>query len=159
MLGWMWMKKQIIILMLLLTVLMPVASADVVSDLEIKVNEYNENADKVPSFINSLLGNEVIKLVIAANDGSDIYIKGVTENSYITTFEVVDADTEVGENIIIRTNEATVQEVMNSEDALSTFLDARDSGDIVIEPVGFMNSVKFTVANIALQIAKLLGLV
>lgn len=153
------MRKQIIILMLLMTMLMPVASADVVSDLEIKINEYNEYADQVPSFLNSLLGNEVIKLVIAANDGSDLYIKAITEDSYITAFEEVDADTEIGETIIVRTNENTAQEVMNSENAMGTFLDALESGDIVIEPVGFMNTVTFTVANVVLKLSQLLGMV
>ncbi|MEZ5335046.1 MAG: hypothetical protein R2741_07340 [Methanolobus sp.] len=152
------MKKLIIIMMLLLTLFMPLASADVVSDLEVKVNEYNENADQLPSFLKSILGDEVIKLVITANDGSEIYIKAVTEDAYVTSFEVVDADTEIGETILIETNEATVQEIMNSEDPITSFLDAMDSGDLVIEPVGIMNNITFTVANIVLKFSQILGL-
>nr|WP_319507080.1 hypothetical protein [uncultured Methanolobus sp.] len=153
------MKKQIIVLMLILTALIPVASADVVSDLDIKVNEYNENAENLPSFLKSLLGDEVIKLVIMTNDGEEIYIKAVTENSYVTVFEEIDENTEIGETIIIGTSEDTVQSILNSEDPLTTFLDAKDNDEIIIEPVGFVNNITFTVANILLKLSQLLGLI
>ena len=153
------MKKQVIMLMLILTALIPVASADIVSDLDIKVNEYNENAENLPSFLKSLLGDEVIKLVIMANDGEEIYIKAVTEDAYVTVFEEIDGNTEIGETIIIGTSEDTVQSILNSEDPLTTFLDAKDNDEIIIEPVGFVNNVTFTVANILLKLSQLLGLI
>ncbi len=153
------MKKQVIMLMLILTALIPVASADIVSDLDIKVNEYNENAENLPSFLKSLLGDEVIKLVIMANDGEEIYIKAVTEDAYVTVFEEIDGNTEIGETIIIGTSEDTVQSILNSEDPLTTFLDAKDNDEIKIEPVGFVNNVTFTVANILLKLSQLLGLI
>jgi hypothetical protein len=150
-------KKQIIILMLMLTALIPIANADIVSDLEIKVNEYNEISDSLPSFLKSLLGNEVIKLVIMENDGEDIYIKAVTENAYVTVYEEIDETAEIEETIVMRTNEDTVQSILNSEDPLTTFLDAKDNGEIIIEPVGFVDNVKFTVANILLKLSQLFG--
>lgn len=153
------MKKPIIVLMLLITMLIPVASADVVNDLSVAVNEYNENADQVPSFLKSLLGDEVVKLVIMTNDGEEIYIKAITEDAYITTFEEVDADTEIGETIIVGTSEDTILEILSSDDPLGTFLDAKDNGEIVIEPVGLTNSVTFAVANVLLKLTQLLGLV
>ncbi|WMW23317.1 hypothetical protein RE476_05685 [Methanolobus mangrovi] len=153
------MKKQIIVLILILTALIPVASADVVSDLDIKVNEYNENADKLPSFLKSLLGNEVIKLVILTNDEEEIYIKAITEDAYITVFEEIDENDEIGETIIIGTSENTVQSILNSEDPLTTFLDAKDNGELIIEPVGFVNNLTFAVANVLLKLSQLLGLI
>ena len=153
------MKKQIIILILILTALIPVASADVVSDLDLKVNEYNENAENLPSFLKSLLGDEVIKLVIMTNDGEEIYIKAVTENAYVTVFEEIDENTEIGETIVIGTSEDTVQSILNSEDPLATFLDAKDNGELIIEPVGFVNNVTFAVANVLLKLSQLLGLI
>ena len=45
------MRKIIIILMLLLTMFIPVASADIVDDLENKVGEYNQNTEYVPSYL------------------------------------------------------------------------------------------------------------
>jgi hypothetical protein len=151
--------KKIVILLMLLTLLMPVASADIVNDLEIKVNEYNENTEYLPSYLKSLLGDEVIKLAIVADSGDEIYIKAVTENAYVTTFEEVSEDTEFEATMIIGASEATVRSVMDSETPLETFVEAKDNGDIVIEPVGLVNSVTYTVANVVLKISQLLGLI
>ena len=101
--------KKVIILLMLLMLFMPVASADIVNDLDIKVNEYNENAESLPSYLKSLLGDEVIKLVIVSDAGDEIYIKAVTENAYVTTFEEVPEDTEFDATMIIGASEATVR--------------------------------------------------
>ncbi|WP_094228227.1 hypothetical protein [Methanolobus psychrotolerans] len=151
------MKSQIIMLILIMTALIPVASADIVGDLDLKVNEYNENADQLPSFLKSLLGNEVIKLSIMTNDGKEIYLKLVTEDAYVTIFEKIDKNTEIGETIVIGTSEDTIQKILSSEDPLTTFLDAKENGEIVIEPVGFVNNIAFTVANVLLKISQFLG--
>ncbi len=152
------MKKQMVMLMLVLTVLLPVASADVVSDINLKVNEYNQNADKVPFFLKSLLGDEVIKLVIVTNDGEEVYVKAVTEDAYITIFGEIDKDEEIGETIVVGTSEDTVQNILNSDDPLGTFLDAKENDEIVIEPIGFVNNVTFAVANVLLKLSQVLGL-
>lgn len=153
------MKKQIAIVMLITMLLMPVATADVVSDLKLKVNEYNENTFQVPSFLKSIFGNEVIRLVITTGDGNDIYIKAVTENGYITTFEEVEEDTEIDQTLNVRASEATVQSVLASDDPVTAFIDAMESGEITVEPVGFVNTITFTVANVALKLSRLLGII
>jgi hypothetical protein len=61
--------------------------------------------------------------------------------------------------MIIGASEATVRSVMDSETPLETFVEAKDNGDIVIEPVGLVNSVTYTVANVVLKISQLLGLI
>ncbi|WMW25681.1 hypothetical protein RE474_02870 [Methanolobus sediminis] len=151
--------KKIIILLMLLMLFMPVASADIVSDLEIKVNEYNANSENLSSSLKSLLGDEVIKLVIVDDSGNTIYIKAVTEDAYVTLFEEVSADDDFDATMIIGTSEATVRSIMDSETPLETFIEAKDNGDIVIEPVGLMNSITYTVANVILKISQLLGLI
>nr|WP_321497650.1 hypothetical protein [uncultured Methanolobus sp.] len=151
--------KKVIILLMLLMLFMPVASADIVNDLDIKVNEYNENAESLPSYLKSLLGDEVIKLVIVSDAGDEIYIKAVTENAYVTTFEEVPEDTEFDATMIIGASEATVRSVIDSETPLETFVEAKDNGDIVIEPVGLVNSITYTVANVVLKISQLLGFI
>ncbi|WP_094228878.1 hypothetical protein [Methanolobus psychrotolerans] len=151
------MKKIQVILMLLLTILIPVASADIVYDLDIKVNEYNANAEYVPSYLESLLGNEVIKLVIVTDDGEEKYIKAITEDAYITYFEEVDEDTDFDATMIVGANEATVRSIIRSSDPLKEFIAAKDNGEIVIEPVGFVNSVKYTVANVVMKVSSLFG--
>ncbi|TQD25328.1 hypothetical protein [Methanolobus vulcani] len=151
--------KKIIIILMLLMLFMPVASADIVSDLEIKVNEYNANAENLSSSLKSLLGDEVIKLVIVDDSGNEIYIKAVTEDAYVTTFEEVSEDDEFDATMIIGASEATVRSVMDSETPLETFVEAKDNGDIVIEPVGLVNNITYTVANVVLKISQLLGLI
>ncbi len=153
------MKKIPVILILLLAMLMPVASADIVEDLENSVNEYNANAEYVPSYLNSLLGNEVIKLVIVTDEGDERYIKAITEDAYITIFEEVNEDAEFGATMIVGSNEATIRTLLSSSDPLSEFIAAKDNGEIVIEPVGFVNSVKFTVANVVLKVSSFFGLI
>ncbi|AFV23377.1 hypothetical protein Mpsy_1169 [Methanolobus psychrophilus R15] len=151
------MKKILVTLMLLLTVFIPVASADIVNDLDNKVNEYNQNAEYVPSYLKSLLGNEVIQLVIVTDDGEERYIKAITEDAYITTFEAVDENTEFDATMVVGANEATVRTILNSQNPLQEFIAAKDNGEIVIEPVGFVNTVKYTVANVVVKVSQLFG--
>jgi hypothetical protein len=133
----------------------PVASADIVDDLENKVGEYNQNTEYVPSYMKSLLGNEVIKLVIVTDEGEERYIRAVTEDSYITTFEEVDEDAEINATMVVGANEATVRTIINSQDPLREFIAAKDNGEIVIEPVGLVNTVKYTVANVVMEVSQL----
>ena len=128
------MKNILVTLMLLLTVLIPMASADIVNDLDNKVNDYNQNAEYVPSYLKSLLGNEVIKLVIVTDDGEERYIKAITQEAHITTFEEVDENTEFDATMVVGANEATVRTIMNSQNPLQEFIAAKDNGEIVIEP-------------------------
>jgi uncharacterized protein YxeA len=151
------MKKILVTLMLLLTVFIPVASADIVNDLDNKVNDYNQNAEYVPSYLKSLLGNEVIKLVIVTDDGEERYIKAITEDAYITTFEEVDENTEFDATMVVGANEATVRTILNSQNPLQEFIAAKDNGEIVIEPVGLVNTVKYTVVNVVMKVSQLFG--
>jgi len=151
------MKKIITILALFLMVSMPMASADIVSDLDNRIDEYNENAEYVPSYLQSLLGDEVIKLVIVTDEGNERYIKAVTEDSYITTFEEVDEDTEFDASMVVGLNEATARTILSSSDPLNEFIAAKDNEEIVIEPVGLINTVKYTVANVVMQVSSLFG--
>ncbi|WP_340817754.1 hypothetical protein [Methanolobus sp. WCC4] len=154
--------KKLIILLLVLSVALAsaqTASADIFTDIELKVNEYNDVSDQVPSFINMLLGNEVVHLVIEQNDGTELHIKAVTEDSVITTFEEIDAEDDIGATVVVGTDEDTTYEVLNSEYPLGTFVDAMDEDRIVIEPVGFTNSVTFAIANVLLKLSGVLGLI
>ncbi|MDG6243854.1 MAG: hypothetical protein QCH31_05620 [Methanolobus sp.] len=153
------MKKQMILLIVLLNLLMPVATADVVNELELKINDYNENTEHVPSFLKTLLGNEVIKLAITTDSGHETYLKVVTENAYVVSFEEIDPTTRIEETISIRTDEATVQSILDSGDPLGTFLEAKDSGKIVIKPVGFTKSMAFTLASAVLKLSQMFGFI
>jgi len=149
----------VFIVAILLLILVQPASADIFNDLDLKVNEYNELSDQVPSFLNSLLGNEVIQLVIEMNDGNETQIKAITEDSKVTTFEKMDEEDDIGATVLVGTNEDTVYAVLGSEEPLKTFVDAMDTGNIVVEPIGFSNTVTFTIANVMLKVSKILGFI
>ncbi|SFM85064.1 hypothetical protein [Methanolobus profundi] len=151
------MKHILIISMLFLMLLMPVASADIVKDLENDVDEYNANVDSVPSYLVSLLGDEVIKLVIVTDDGDEVYVKAVTEDASIVSFEEVDDDEDFDATMVVGANEFTIRSVLRSSDPLSEFIAAKDNGEIVVEPVGVTSTVKYTVASVVMDVTSLFG--
>jgi hypothetical protein len=151
------MKQIIVILILLMAMLVPVASADIVDDLENDVDEYNANVAAVPSYLVTLLGDETIKLVIVDDDGDEVYIKAITEDAVITTFEEVDDDDDFGATMVVGANEFTVRSVLRASDPLSEFIAAKDNGEIVVEPVGVTSTVKYTVASVVMDVTSLFG--
>ena len=151
------MKKIIVILMLLMSMMMPVASADNVTDLKADVAEYNANVAAVPSYLVTLLGDETIKLVIVDDDGDKVYIKAITEGAKITTFEEVDGDEDFGATMVVGANAFTVRSVLRSSDPLAEFIAAKDNGEIVVEPVGITSTVKYTVASVVMDVTSLFG--
>lgn len=140
-----------------MAMLMPIASADIVNDLENDVDEYNANVAAVPSYLVTLLGDETIKLVIVDDDGDEVYIKAVTEDAVITSFEEVDDDEDFGATMVVGANEFTVRSVLRSSDPLSEFTAAKDNGEIVVEPVGVTSTVKYTVASVVMEVTSLFG--
>lgn len=153
------MRKISILLVLLLTVLVPVASADIVNTLDMKVNDYNENTEHVPSYLKTFLGDEIIKLALVADNVEKRTIEVITEDAYITSFKEIDEDTEFDTTMIVVASEETVEAIIDSDNPLKTFIDARDNGEIIIEPVGIMNSITYTVANGVIKVSQFFELV
>ncbi|MCD4821618.1 MAG: hypothetical protein K8R11_06030 [Methanococcoides sp.] len=212
------MKKIIIISFLLFIFLVNPASADLFDDMNQRVVAYNQNVDKVPSLVNSLLGNEEIYGIIELNDGSALELKVVTKDATVVEFHkvgikieaekgdcngdgylsavdslcalkmstgkmeedanvdvddsgavtsldariilqsVVGLSSEIDPTVVVISNEDTIRSIMESKQPADTFLDAYDAADIVIEPVGVVNNITFFMANIALKVSKLLGI-
>ena len=213
------MKRIIFISFLLFILVANTASADLFSDMNKKVAAYNQNVDKVPGIVNTLLGNEEIYGVIELSDGNVLELKVVTKDSTVTEFQklaieieadkgdcnqdgylsavdslcalkmstgkmaedsnvdvddsgdvtsldariilqtVVGLSSEIDPTVVVYSNEATIRSIMESSQPATTFLDAYDAGDIVIEPVGVVNNVTFFVADIALKVSRMLGVV
>ncbi|NYT18747.1 MAG: hypothetical protein GKC08_00400 [Methanosarcinales archaeon] len=93
------MKKMIIASFLLFILLANPASADLFTDMNKKVAGYNQNVDKVPSVVNSLLGNEEIYGIIELNDGSALELKVVTKDSTVVEFQklAIEIEAEKGD--------------------------------------------------------------
>lgn len=154
------MNRTILTLLVIATLFSVPASADLFSEMDLMVNEYNLNADSVPGPLKSLLGNEDILAAIDMNNGSTLALKIVTEDMFVTEFVAVDQDeSDFTPSIIINTNEKTVRELLGSDDPVSDFLEAYDSGNIEIEAVSIVNKVTLSVGNVILKLSQLLGFV
>ncbi|MEZ5336366.1 MAG: hypothetical protein R2741_14620 [Methanolobus sp.] len=151
------MKKVVFLLMLISVAFMPLASADIVDDMDNKVSEYNANVEYVPSYLKTLLGNEVIEIAIVTDEGDELYVKAVTEDGYITEFEEIDDDEDIGASVVLGANEATIRTVIRSSDPLDEFIAAKDNGEIVVETVGLVTTAKYTVANVVMEVSSLFG--
>lgn len=154
------MNRIILTLLIIMALFSVPASADLFSEMDLVVNEYNMNADSVPSPLQSLLGNEDILAVIDMNDGNALALKIVTEDMVVTEFVAVDLDEpNFSPSIIINTNEKTVRELLGSDDPVHDFLGAYDSDNIEIEAVSIVNKVTLSVGNAILKLSQLLGFV
>ncbi|WP_406657839.1 hypothetical protein V7O62_04565 [Methanolobus sp. ZRKC2] len=156
--GGITMKKTLLTLLLLMTIFMQPASADVFNEIDMMVNEYNENTDHVPSLLKNTLGNEVIYLLIEMDDGSKLHIKAVTENALITTFEEFDPENNIEATVKVTVKENTVYELLASEKPLESFSDALESENIIVEPIGLVGTIKFQVANVLFKLSDFLGI-
>jgi hypothetical protein len=83
------MKKIIFSLAMIFGILIIPASADLFGDMYQKIPVYNQNADKVPGVIKSLLGNEEMYGIIDLNDGTKLEVKAVTKAARVIQFAKV----------------------------------------------------------------------
>ncbi|OFV68388.1 MAG: hypothetical protein SCAL_000064 [Candidatus Syntrophoarchaeum caldarius] len=90
------MKKTIFILFLLFILVISPASADLFNEMNQKVLVYNQNVDRVPGVIKSLLGNEEIHGIIDLNDGSKLEVKAVTKEARVIEFGKVGTEIAPG---------------------------------------------------------------
>lgn len=154
------MKKTILTLLLITSLFSVPASADLFSELDLVVNEYNTNADSAPGPIKALLGNENIIAEISMDDKSSLALKIVTEDMVVTGFSIIETDDpDFTPSLIIYSDEGTIRELLVSEDPVNDFLDAYESGAIDIEAVGIIDKVTLSAGNIMLKLSQLLGLV
>ncbi|MCK4397789.1 MAG: hypothetical protein KAV25_02225 [Methanophagales archaeon] len=124
--------------------------SDLFEDAKSLVDIYNQNIENIP-VITSFIGEERIRCEISLNDGTELII-GITtdEDAKITSFE----KGEISDPTInASTNENTVRTIMNSDDPVSAFQDALDSGAITFEGVGLGDKIKVGVMKVVLKIA------
>ena len=122
------------------------------------LSEYNtfisENPD-VP-FVKSILGEQVIHIIITKT-GGDIELAAVTDSdAYIT--EITSGEPE-DPTLLVTSNEETVDKILSSEDPASEAMNALNNGDITYKGVGVTNMIVVGVAKIGQFFANLLGLI
>ena len=122
------------------------------------LSEYNtfisENPD-VP-FVKSILGEQVIHIIITKT-GGDIELAAVTDSdAYIT--EITSGEPE-DPTLLVTSNEETVDKILSSDDPASEAMNALNNGDITYKGVGVTNMIVVGVAKIGQFFANLLGLI
>jgi len=124
--------------------------SDLFGDMKQQVGRYNQNVDGIP-FVKTFIGEERIRCEISLNNGTELII-GITtdEDAKITSFEKGEIS---GPTINASTNENTVRTIMNSDDPVSAFQDALDSGAITFEGVGLGDKIKVGAMKAVLKIA------
>ncbi|NPE28089.1 hypothetical protein HNV12_26070 [Methanococcoides sp. SA1] len=155
------MKWGILTILLIISMFSIPASADLFNDLDLVVNDFNENVDRVPSSVKYVIGNEEMLLLIDMNDASKLAIKAVTNvDLEITTFEEVDAD-DLGFEpaLIITANEDVVRKLLDSDDAVADFNDAYNNDEIMIEAASTMDKIIISVGGAFLKLLGTVGVV
>lgn len=122
------------------------------------LSEYNtfisENPD-VP-FVKSILGEQVIHIIITKT-GGDIELAAVTDSdAYITEITSGEPDNPT---LRVMSNEETIDKIMDSDDPASETANALNNGDITYKGVGIKNVVVVGITKTAQFFANLLGLI
>ena len=122
------------------------------------LSEYNtfisENPD-VP-FVKSILGEQVIHIIITKT-GGDIELAAVTDSdAYITEIESGEPEDPT---LLVTSNEETIDKILSSEDPGSDVKDALKNGDITYKGVGIKNSIVVGITKVGQFLADLLGLI
>lgn len=149
------MKKVVFLFLISLVVLF---SADLYEDLEKKVDKYNENVGKVPAIFKKIFANQRVNSYISMNDGSELIIGVVIDNN-MNNMRIIEFTKGGIKNptLIVRTDEKTVNDIMNSDSPGKDAVKALEDGSIKIEAVGFVNKIKFVFVRFSIKLLKLFG--
>ncbi|MBE0516739.1 MAG: hypothetical protein IBX41_05040 [Methanophagales archaeon] len=115
--------------------------SDLFEELKPLVDIYNQNVDRIPFLLKGPIADERIHAEISLNDGTVLILGITTDNeAKIMSFE----RGEISDPTIkAYTTENTVRSIMDSEDPVSAFQAALDTGAITYEGVGFVNKLKY----------------
>lgn len=113
------------------------------------VSFYNANIDKVPGYVKSFLGNEVIEVNISYNDGSSQQFGVRTKDALITAWQPKPyADT----TMVLTTNQATIEKIASAKDSMKEFK-AQWGNGIKYEARNWMTGIKLFLANLFIGFA------
>ncbi|MBI3032947.1 hypothetical protein HYY69_05710 [Candidatus Woesearchaeota archaeon] len=100
---------------------------------------YNENLDKIPSFIKTIIDNEKVNIVLDDNNDGLTKLKLETKDDQIISFEKGTFDEP---SLIIYSDLKTLQEIKESEKIVSAIEEALDNEKIVYESIDWSTKIK-----------------
>jgi hypothetical protein len=113
---------------------------DLFSELNAKVELYNQNFDQVPAIIKELVGSEEIAGKIKLENGKMLYVTVTTNEGKIESFSESDPNSKFEPSITVKTDEKTVREVLDSKDPFNKVIKCINEGTIKVKPKDFVQS-------------------
>ncbi|NJE25415.1 hypothetical protein E3E22_02000 [Thermococcus sp. MV5] len=117
---------------------------------------YNENADNLPGFIKRIVGDERIDLEIALENGSVLNIGIVTEDGRIVEFSKGKISKPT---MRVWTSEDVARRIINSEDPVSTGVNALKMGEIRYSGVGFKRTLRVFAVKILIKVYRVVEII
>ncbi len=105
---------------------------------------YNENLDKIPSFIKTIIDNEKVNIVLDDNKEGLIKLKLETKDDQIISFEKGTFDEP---SLIVYSDIKTLQDIKESDKIVSAIEEALDNEKIVYESIDWSTKVKTGTAS------------
>jgi hypothetical protein len=110
---------------------------------------YNNNIERVPSFVKTIFGNERLNVTVTRDNGNLDHVSIETENGLITTITRGSFDAYTMD---MRVSEKTINDIAGSNDQASQLKQALDNGEITYTPRTVASTVKTGMAKIFLTI-------
>lgn len=127
---------------------------------KIASNKGDCNGDNKLTALDALCALQMSVGKIEENENIDVDDNGEVSSldAKIILQNAVGLSSEVNPTIIVKTNENTMDNTMNSQKPVDVFLDAYDSGDITIEGVGFGKSLTLSIGKLVIKVSQILGI-
>lgn len=118
------------------------------------------NGDNKLTALDALCALQMSVGKIEENENIDVDGNGEVSSldAKIILQNAVGLSSEVDPTIIVKTNENTMDNIMNSQKPVDVFLDAYDSGDITIDGVGFGKSITLSIGKLVIKVSQILGI-
>ncbi len=118
------------------------------------------NGDNKLTALDALCALQMSVGKIEENENIDVDGNGEVSSldAKIILQNAVGLSSEVDPTIIVKTNENTMDNIMNSQKPVDVFMDAYDSGDITIEGVGFGKSITLSIGKLVIKVSQILGI-
>ncbi|MBU1111308.1 MAG: hypothetical protein ABIG93_04845 [archaeon] len=141
------MKKIAIFLTLFCLISIVLVSSAVAETKEFNVDDLGSEisemeGSRVPSFAESLFGDELMNVHILKNSGDEFVLGMVTENGVVTSVQGTALENAVLE---IYMTEEVAKKIYESDDPVNAMKNALDKGDITYTVNGFFNKIKFSI--------------
>lgn len=118
------------------------------------------NGDNKLTALDALCALQMSVGKIEENENIDVDGNGEVSSldAKIILQNAVGLSSEVDPTIIVKTNENTMDNIMNSQKPVDVFMDAYDSGDITIDGVGFGKSITLSIGKLVIKVSQILGI-